>query len=164
MAADRASTDSLCGPLVSSVLAFVARRRRVARGTLFRGRPGKCATARHRRPFDPPRQLSNRMYEEAARLAERERSVTNVICAPSVQRFTRSARERNMGIATMEVLSEVAGHLMRREASALVVDRHRSIIEVDCDREFEFLGQEDLALSLLPSDSCADNWSPRLKI
>src|SRR3954471_4127266 len=77
MAADRASTDSLCGPLVSSVLAFVARRRRVARGTLFRGRPGKCATARHRRPFEPPRQLSNRMYEEAARLAERERSVTN---------------------------------------------------------------------------------------
>src|SRR3954451_3582786 len=46
--------------------------------------------------------------EEAARLAERERSVSNVICAPSVQRFTRSARERNMGIATMEVLSEVA--------------------------------------------------------
>src|SRR3954468_23306440 len=39
MAADRASTDSLCGPLVSSVLAFVARCRRVARGTLFRSRP-----------------------------------------------------------------------------------------------------------------------------
>ena len=39
VAADRTSIDSLRGPLVSSLLAFVARRRRVAEGTVLGSRP-----------------------------------------------------------------------------------------------------------------------------
>src|SRR5947209_5484624 len=79
------------------------------------------------------------------------------------QRFTPLARERNVGIATMEALGKVAGYFVGGKAAALVVDCHRSTVEVYCNRKFEFLRQKALALSWLAGDSRADYWSPRPK-
>ena len=64
----------------------------------------------------------------------------------------------------MEGLREVAGHLTRREASAFVVDRHGSTIEVNSDGKLKLLGRETLARPFLASDRRADDWSPGLEI